>query len=189
MRSQKSSRALVKSVSRSEARTLRKLACRYAEHMLGHPESLLMRIWGFFALSETEFFILIENVLDFGAPVAALFDVKGSVVHRTAEAGKSVLLDCNWQKEGHCVLLAPATRQRVLQQLSKDVKLLEETNLMDYSLLIGIVNERDGSFVKEGCFHRVFEAADGGCVYLLGVIDFLQEYNLKKKLAHRLKRR
>ena len=46
--------------------------------------------------------------------------------------------DVNWLKFNRQLILGPEKRQFFLDQLERDVKVLTELNIMDYSLLLGI---------------------------------------------------
>jgi hypothetical protein len=195
VRSSRTSATLVKSLSRSEGKALAALARPYADHVLRHPASLLMRILGAYRAG-THLVILIENVLDFSGAPEAVFDVKGSVVNRrTAAGGKGTKLDCNWIDESRFVSLDEATRAALCAQAESDARVLMERNLMDYSLLVAFFPRDEASTTRaellaeakkrEG---RAYVSADGDCLYLLGIIDFLQVYNGKKKVAHALKK-
>jgi hypothetical protein len=116
--------------------------------------------------------------------------------------GSGTLLDKNWLDDRCVVLLDIDTREFVLKQIELDVELLSNHNLMDYSLLIGVA-AKGSEIVTEHCF----ESGDGEVlfifefffffffflkfffktVYQLGLIDYLQLYDAKKKVAHSIK--
>ena len=52
---------------------------------------------------------------------------------------------------------------------------------MDYSLLINI---EKGTGKKVKASRNIFPSQDGSAIYHVGIIDFLQTYNLMKKLEH-----
>jgi 1-phosphatidylinositol-4-phosphate 5-kinase len=196
VRSARTSATLLKSLSREEAKTLAAFARPYADHMLRHPHSVLMRILGVYkAGSHTV--MLIESVLDFAAAPECVFDVKGSVINRkVTRLEKGVTrLDCNWTEENRFVLLDKATCSALREQVERDALLLSEHNLMDYSLLVAFYprDESQTSRAELAAFAktregRAFVSADGDCLYLMGIIDFLQLYNAKKKMAHAIKK-
>ena len=182
---------LIKSLVKSEAQLLCKSDDSsdwiqgYAQHMLYHTESLMMRIYGIYSHTESKtYFMLIGNILNC-TKVDRVYDLKGSVVHRTAKDGAGTLLDCNWLENG--ALVEVTNRDELIQKLNADVAFLRERNLMDYSLLIGIglVAENPDAIASQSP-HSVV-SADGILVFFIGVIDYLQDYNSKKKMAHAIK--
>ena len=97
---------------------------------------------------------------------------------------------------------AVAARQRkvILARIEKDAAFLTRLGLMDYSLIVGVKRAKAGADADELRAQGGFLPGDspdqpfqvrleGGdeIGYYIGVIDFLQEWTLKKSLAHCLK--
>lgn len=86
-----------------------------------------------------------------------------------------------------------AQRERILEELSRDTAWLSEQNLMDYSLLVGVKVDKEGSFSQKNNSQilgepLVMSNGDGTETALfVGVIDFLQVWNAKKKVAQCIK--
>jgi hypothetical protein len=176
-----SSSSMIKSLSKSEGAALVALLPAYTEHMRQHPNSLLVKIFGLFRTVAGQHFMVLENVLPL-KPVV-VYDMKGSTIHRRAAEGSGTLLDKNWKDDNRFVLLNAATRDAVMDQIAKDAQLLRAHNLMDYSLLVGVAEKTNETNLGVHCF----VSGDGESVYELGIIDFLQEYNTKKKMTHAIK--
>lgn len=187
--------SLVKSINRAEAKLLFETGGfldHYVQHLTHYPESLIMRIYGVFTTESGVHFLLMENVLHSPVPIARTYDLKGSMVHRLAPKEKSTQLDKNWIHDGRFLYVGSSRRDFLLDQVRADSDFLAAHNLMDYSLLVGIIERPESqsraqfSQLASGNVHA-YLAPDGEVLYLLGVIDFLQEYNAKKKLAHAIK--
>ena len=175
---------MIKSLSKSECEALVNLCPAYLQHFQAHKNSLLVKVLGLFRASSGQHFIVLENVLPI-KPVV-VYDMKGSTIHRRAAEGSSTLLDKNWKEDNRFVLLNVATRDSIMDQISKDVQLLREHNLMDYSLLVGVAEKQDIQDTTNLGPH-CFLSGDGESLYELGIIDFLQVYNTKKKVTHAIK--
>jgi len=95
---------------------------------------------------EEFYFTIQSNVFDPKAKLVEVYDLKGSSVGRQVMVPNkpilrrqaSVLKDLDFTRT---VWLENATRQRILNQLQTDTAFLEQHNLMDYSLLLGIANQ------------------------------------------------
>jgi len=81
--------------------------------------------------------------------------------------------------------------------------MLQDCDLMDYSLLIIVINCEIGKtidsqnnenedlevmFREPKLIRRIFRSKNKKYVYCLGIIDYLQKYDLKKAIEHRVKR-
>lgn len=101
-------------------------------------------------------------------------------------------------------LLGPTKLMLLFEQLKRDTAFLENCEIMDYSLLVGIVDldqvaisgaipwalpEKLSVFRTDDGGFRSSDGKDRamGLVYYMGIIDVLQPYNLRKKVEHALK--
>ncbi len=96
--------------------------------------------------------------------------------------------------------VAADQRRAILARIEKDTAFLTKLGLMDYSLIVGVKRANAGSdadelraqggFLQGDSADQPFQVRlNGGdeIGYYIGVIDFLQEWTLKKSLAHCLK--
>ncbi len=82
-------------------------------------------------------------------------------------------------------------------RLISDLKILRELFVMDYSLLLLIINMPEidnfhydsiiNLFGNRKCYRRIFKSVNGKFIYILGIIDYLQVFNLKKFLENKYK--
>eukprot|EP00756_Hemistasia_phaeocysticola_P052567 Hpha_TRINITY_DN27822_c0_g1::TRINITY_DN27822_c0_g1_i1::g.193995::m.193995 len=100
--------------------------------------------------------------------------------------GKKQAFDCPFH-------VTPASRSAIIGQLQRDTNFLASRNLMDYSLIAGMLRiSADASAPKPGRGDVYANPLCGGrgtsaWWHYLGIIDFLQSYNCRKKLAHVVK--
>ena len=110
----------------------------------------------------------------------------------------AVLKDQDWLNLKLKIKVDKNTKERFLNTIKKDAEFLAKCNIMDYSLLVGVIeNFKDSDSLKGSVkqsirheevnvevtnTHRVTmcEATDG-VVYLMGIIDTFTEFNMKKK--------
>ena len=85
----------------------------------------------------------------------------------------------------------------ITNQLTQDVAILRELFVMDYSLLLIIVHfpETDDPnyekiihlFGDRRCCRRIFKSENKKYLYIMGIIDYLQKFNLAKFLENKYK--
>jgi hypothetical protein len=75
--------------------------------------------------------------------------------------------------------------------------MLQDCDLMDYSLLFIIIEASESEQDKEELeklfreprmIRRIFRSRNKKYIYCLGLIDYLQKYDLKKAIEHKLKK-
>ncbi|KDO20963.1 hypothetical protein SPRG_14055 [Saprolegnia parasitica CBS 223.65] len=114
----------------------------------------------------------------------------GNVRHAYDNVGK----DLNWN---HHMKLPRHIARRVAKQLQVDSHFLQEINCIDYSLLVGIHHRSfrvdapsATTSPDEKPFHQAnlggmsVEEVYGPGVYFMGLIDILQQWNLRKRVEH-----
>jgi hypothetical protein len=183
---------IIKTLKKEEMKVLlaaqRDFNSHYAQCQDGF--SYLAKIYGLYTLKDemraSIHFAVLENIIPLEAEVMAVFDLKGCTRHRRTLTDSSITdisqlspeiiykdLDFD-QTVGKLPILAIEC-QRLRRQLGSDVALLERLAVMDYSLLVAIV--RSTSVTGP----RVAQTAIAGTAVLIGVIDYLQQFNMKKK--------
>ncbi|OQR85479.1 phosphatidylinositol-4-phosphate-5-kinase (Pi-PIPK-D8/GPCR-PIPK) [Achlya hypogyna] len=113
----------------------------------------------------------------------------GNVRHQYDNVGK----DLNWN---HHMKLPRAVARRVARQLQVDSHFLQQINCIDYSLLVGIhhrsfrVETLPPDIAADRPFHQAtnggmgVEEVYGPSVYFMGLIDILQQWNMRKRIEH-----
>jgi len=205
-------RFMIKTVTREEKHLLKDMLRDYYEYLSRNKDSFIVRFYGLHGLrlkrdpllfqqgkyrkDEKIFFVVMGNLFNTPLEVHRRFDLKGSWVGRST--GNASMLDPSValrdndfisRKERICV--GPNSKEIICSQLRRDVDFFASRNIIDYSLLLGIHDRRiategsqSGNEDEEMGQARSFQSTDGSCVYYLGVIDILCEYNTRKKLEN-----
>ena len=203
---------ILKSVKQQEFDFFREIMESYYHYMTVNPDSLIIRFLGLYSIRFPQIdergkrtnrevhLVCMTNIRPPGASVSETYDLKGSSTGRQAteeeKKDSSVILkDLDWKRKLH---FGPIVRQRFLEQVSKDSRWLKQSRIMDYSLLLFISTSVLPSSGPP-CGISFFEKDQGGIQatddydrpsnerYYFGVIDILQEYNLRKLVEHKLK--
>ena len=197
---------LIKTVTKSEQKIIKKLLPAYFRYLQKNPDSLLLRFYGLHALREKRrgnipgnifsnpeplYFVVMGNLFGSAEPLQQ-FDLKGSYVGRWASEGDSTGKDNDFLKSGQKVALNSGMRARVLRQLEKDSDFLQAHGILDYSLLLGISDTFPNTESVDDAVSPTgpnahgsrltnLESWEGNLSYRLGVIDFLTVFNTYKK--------
>lgn len=161
--------------------------------------------------------MVVESCFASSRPVHERYDLKGSWIGRGGKILKKrgeVLKDLDVRERFH---LAPEDARRVSRQLREDIDFLASNNVIDYSLLVGVTKtrfeiegrDRRPSAVCGGAddvpssgssgaaptpFHRLDDGGlaaafvEGPELYSMGIIDILQDFNLRKRAEYAAKR-
>jgi len=195
----------LKTISFEESKTLRNILEPYFQHIQNQPNTLLPIFFGFYRIKINrikKYILVMNNVFNTHLGVHEKYDIKGSTINRNSseedKIEKRALKDVAFITSN--TILHLGDKKSVLtNQIFQDCQFLENLSIMDYSLLIGIhhekssfsvdvtLNEQKG-WVSE--FKRDFGgicASNGKEIYLFGIIDILQSYNTRKKIAHAIK--
>jgi 1-phosphatidylinositol-4-phosphate 5-kinase len=183
---------LIKTIDRSEARVLKRLLPDMLAYLSEQPGSLLARFLGFHSLRFQEgiriYVLVMLSVLHAPYALTDRFDLKGSWVDRRTphRAAGSTGKDLDLGRQ-HRLRLAPHAASQLWAQLNADVAFLAGQHIMDYSLLVGFAAlgeappappSRDPLLPpRTGLL-----SADGSEEYYIGIIDYLQQYDINKKL-------
>jgi len=188
-------RFMVKTLEPFEFNGLKSLLPRYYRHLWERRNSLLSRYYGAYAITiqgHTKHFVVMESIFHSapGGKVHEIYDLKGSWVDRHSDlpdASSGTYKDLDLKKPFQ---LAPRVAEALMTELRHDTELLEGSNLMDYSLLVGVHNQS----VPVSQLHDlhtdqtdlVAQSVDVPRYYM-GVIDMLQAWNMNKRLERLMK--
>ena len=88
-------------------------------------------------------------------------------------------------------------KDNIYSQLESDVQMLSDNNLMDYSLLLVIFKfppQEDQDYMdmvgllgNPLYLNRTFKSNDMKYLYIIGIIDYLQDFNMRKFFEQKLK--
>ena len=209
------SKYILKSVYASEFQFFLRILPDYFRHLKANPNTLLVRFYSLYTvrymevvertergerLQEKEiYFVVMNNICPPGVEVMEQYDLKGSTLGRQATAEerkkKSVMLkDLDWKRT---LGITSDMKEFLLLQMSKDCAFLRDNSIMDYSLLLFITKcdpravlpsfGRDISLQNNELQATDEHGRPLAERYYLGIIDILQEYNLRKKVENKLK--
>ena len=154
-------RFVIKTMTRSEAQFLNTtLLDDYQSHILSNPKCLLTRFLGMFRvkihhLKARVYFVVMGAIFNLRDPTKYVFDLKGSSLGRSARPGEKVAKDNDLReakntrrksKPPWCLCNRarwPKTRAAFLDQALKDVEFLHRHRIIDYSLMLGVVDESE----------------------------------------------
>lgn len=204
---------IVKTMTEKELVKMIEILPSYIRHMEENPKSLIAKIYGVFTFRRefdphAQHFFVMRNAT--GVPPSFIprrYDTKGSTIDREVLVNRHfiekqfinetrTLKDLDFLKYEKKLNVAEDLREQLIANLEKDADFLRRLNLMDYSLVIFVINRkrvRDdlGSLPKSACYHELCsleDCNDPDLGYNIAIIDYLQEYDCKKLLENRLKR-
>ncbi|KAJ4522645.1 Phosphatidylinositol-4-phosphate 5-kinase [Exophiala dermatitidis] len=139
---------IIKTIHHAEHKLLRKILRDYYRHVLDNPNTLISQFYGLHRVKipygRKIHFVVMNNLFPPHRDIHQMFDLKGSTIGRDfreedlAKNPRATLKDLNWLRRGLHLEFDARTRQIFLDQLRRDVALLQRLQIMDYSLLVGI---------------------------------------------------
>ncbi|KAK4447746.1 hypothetical protein QBC34DRAFT_123556 [Podospora aff. communis PSN243] len=146
---------IIKTIHHAEHKFLRKILKDYYNHVKANPNTLLSQFYGLHRVKmpygKKIHFVVMNNLFPPHRDIHQTFDLKGSTAGRDymeddlEKNPRATLKDLNWLRRKRKLELGIQKKQLFLEQLQKDVKLLQRLGIMDYSLLIGIHDVRRGN--------------------------------------------
>lgn len=179
----KDGKYLIKSINEEEYEVMKTISADLYMHYLQYPSSFINPIYGCYALYlsesneiEPQYFVLMKNVLDIhraqlpDKTEILCFDMKGSSAGRSAlddpkkilaaeipeSVQKETLKDEDFFLSFKRLEVMPVQGQSILNQLEKDAAFFSRFMLIDYSLLLFVMNIPYRSYVstRRGISHK-----------------------------------
>lgn len=144
----------VKIINKNEFNTLNFILDDYYNYLMSTNYSFLVKIFGCYETKNLKF-IVMENKLK-GLENIQIFDLKGFDIKRESK-NNYIKKEKDWLKLNTKI----QTDELILRCIEKDLMFLKKKNIMDYSLIIGMTDNKDFNF---------------------GIIDILTTYNISKKI-------
>ena len=139
---------IIKTIHHAEHKLLRKILRDYYRHVLDNPNTLISQFYGLHRVKipygRKIHFVVMNNLFPPHRDIHQMFDLKGSTIGRDFKEEdlvnnpRATLKDLNWLRRDLHLEFDARIRQIFLEQMKKDVALLERLHIMDYSLLVGI---------------------------------------------------
>eukprot|EP01061_Rhynchopus_euleeides_P015049 TRINITY_DN25849_c0_g1_i1.p1 TRINITY_DN25849_c0_g1~~TRINITY_DN25849_c0_g1_i1.p1 ORF type:complete len:1284 (+),score=469.19 TRINITY_DN25849_c0_g1_i1:98-3853(+) len=187
---------MMKTINLEEFSSLQAMLPSYYTYLMGNPNSLLPRHLGAFYLKRSKgdqkWFTVTPNIICSPQNFLRVYDLKGSTFHRAASDKDAasvppLLKDNDMLDRRDKVCVTTVSRKLCMLQLEQDVEWLTAANRMDYSLLVGVCDKEATPMHEPSHGFSILRDSAGSPVVYAGIIDILQDYNLKKQFAHTLK--
>jgi Phosphatidylinositol-4-phosphate 5-Kinase len=167
---------VIKVLTKKDKKVFLKILSGYFERILSG--SKIVKIFGLFTLKPDNIdFIIMENLIP-NRENSIIFDLKGSLLNRKIQIPRfpvinTVLKDQNFIDSKIKIKLE---NKNILHELIQDFEFLSKSNIIDYSLMLGILSE-----------HIENEKEITEDLISLGIIDIFQTYNLQKVSEKQIK--
>ncbi|KAF2122436.1 hypothetical protein BDV96DRAFT_481314 [Lophiotrema nucula] len=139
---------IIKTIHHAEHKFLRKILKEYYNHVRENPNTLLSQFYGLHRVKmpfgRKIHFVVMNNLFPPHRDVHQTYDLKGSTIGRDYKEEelennpRATRKDLNWLRRNMHLEFGPTKKKDFIEQMQKDVKLLQKLKIMDYSLLIGI---------------------------------------------------
>jgi 1-phosphatidylinositol-4-phosphate 5-kinase len=146
---------IIKTIHHGEHKFLRKILKDYYQHVSDNPNTLLSQFYGLHRVKmpygKKIHFVVMNNLFPPHRDIHQTFDLKGSTLGRDyreedlKKNPRATLKDLNWLRRKEHLELGMTKKRLFLEQLHKDVRLLQRLQIMDYSLLVGIHDLQRGN--------------------------------------------
>jgi len=174
---------MVKTISKSEGKLLRRMAPSYKAHVKDEPFSFMCRYAGLLRIEapgvRSRYVVVMRSVFDPGMKKGLeVFDLKGTLVNRKKKEGQSCGKDQDW-KDQQCIIKVPRPiRSEVCAVHARDVAFLLRFGVMDYSMLVGSIACGGEAICSPGWRQGGGLVSVDKMVHFMGLIDHLVEYDL-----------
>ena len=139
---------IIKTIHQAEHKLLRKILREYYSHVQENPNTLISQFYGLHRVKipygRKIHFVVMNNLFPPHRDIHSTFDLKGSTVGRELKEEdleknpRSTLKDLNWLRRNYHLEFGPIKKKLFIEQMERDVALLQRLKIMDYSLLVGI---------------------------------------------------
>lgn len=152
-------RFMIKSISNAETKFLKGMLENYYVHRMSNPNTLLSSFYGLHRVKPHKrkkmHFLIMGSAFYTRRIMHLTYDLKGSTHGRkaTAEQKKKetcVYKDKDYVQMGTQIRIGPERAKLLNEQIQKDTQFLQNLDIMDYSLLLGVHDtNRPGPLVRE----------------------------------------
>lgn len=146
---------IIKTIHHAEHKLLRKILKEYYNHVKDNPNTLISQFYGLHRVKipygRKIHFVVMNNLFPPHRDIHQTFDLKGSTVGRDfkeeeLEANpRATLKDLNWLRRDLHLEFQESIKRAFIDQITKDVSLLQRLHIMDYSLLVGMHDMTKGN--------------------------------------------
>ena len=139
---------IIKTIHHAEHKLLRKVLRDYYSHVENNPNTLISQFYGLHRVKipygRKIHFVVMNNLFPPHRDIHQTFDLKGSTIGRDFREEdlernpRATLKDLNWLRRNYHFEFGPQKKTLFVEQMKRDVALLQKLKIMDYSLLVGI---------------------------------------------------
>lgn len=139
---------IIKTIHHGEHKFLRKILKEYYNHVCDNPNTLLSQFYGLHRVKipygRKIHFVVMNNLFPPHRDIHRTFDLKGSTIGRDFKEEeleknpRATLKDLNWLRRNLHLEFGPTKKEAFVEQMQRDVALLQRLKIMDYSMLVGI---------------------------------------------------
>ena len=139
---------IIKTIHHAEHKLLRRILRDYYAHVGNNPNTLMSQFYGLHRVKipygRKIHFVVMNNLFPPHRDIHQTFDLKGSTIGRDfkeedlEQNPRATLKDLNWLRRNHHLEFGPTKKGIFIEQMQRDVALLQRLDIMDYSLLVGI---------------------------------------------------
>ncbi|MCJ1404880.1 Phosphatidylinositol-4-phosphate 5-kinase [Xylographa trunciseda] len=139
---------IIKTIHHAEHKLLRKILRDYYAHVQHNPNTLISQFYGLHRVKvpygRKIHFVVMNNLFPPHRDIHQTFDLKGSTIGRDFKEEdllknpRATLKDLNWLRRNYHLEFGADKKKIFIEQMKKDVALLQKLKIMDYSLLVGI---------------------------------------------------
>lgn len=146
---------IIKTIHHAEHKFMRKILKEYYAHVEANPNTLLSQFYGLHRVKipygRKIHFVVMNNLFPPHRDIHQTFDLKGSTIGRDfkeedlEQNPRATLKDLNWLRRNLHLEFGPEKKRLFIEQMEKDVELLQRLKIMDYSMLVGIHDLQKGN--------------------------------------------
>ncbi len=203
---------VLKTVERLEMKTLLQCLPRYEQHFTTYKNSLLCRYFGAYEVQlgrRKVQLVVMNNAFPCTLQPDVVYDLKGTTEDRWVSPRQGVVLkDLNFADK---IIGIPDLKQKaaLLHAVKRDSQFLRGLRVMDYSVCLGVHYCDGNSYPDVDCITVDAGISSGLAVlkgyepkyqctlvrtdaaqkviYFIGIIDILQQFTMRKAIAHTIK--
>ena len=187
---------ILKTIQRREYLVLKRMLKNYYYHILNNKNSMIIRLFGLYKIKYVKinnyqekkiYFTVFNNLFNTSLKISVIYDLKGAHYKRKVDPNdfSKARKEVNFEEDRVQLDLDYQSRKQLMTQIQSDVNFLQQQQLMDYSLLVGIheVNpQKQFKASRRSLNHHIFTSEGKDKLYFMSIIDIFTEYNLVKKL-------
>ena len=146
---------IIKTIHHAEHKLLRKILREYYAHVERYPNTLISQFYGLHRVKipygRKIHFVVMNNLFPPHRDIHQTFDLKGSTIGRNYKEEdlernpRATLKDLNWLRRNYHFEFGSQKKSLFIEQMKRDVALLQKLKIMDYSLLVGIHDLEKGN--------------------------------------------